>query len=124
MANMTKCRYSPLPLNDDTDNVDDDAASPKTTLKSFIRINSLSFKRGKHVREKQIRNPYGNVYRKRRMSISCPSSPIGGKFKPIAQILAEVSEKLLEESEDINHPDNNAGKILSGINQYANMYVY
>ena len=57
----------------------------------------------KALKDKHICNPYGNVYRKRRMSISCPSTPIRGSFKPIAQLLAEVSEKLLEEKEHESH---------------------
>ena len=34
------------------------------------------------------------------MSISCPSTPIGGNFMPISQLLTEVSERLVEEPDD------------------------
>ena len=113
MTNVRKIRYSSIPLNDDNDAVNNETASSKTKLASFIRINSLSFKTGKNVRKKQMRNPYGNVYKRRRMSISCPSTPIGGDFKLTSQFLAEVNEKLLEESEDTDHMGSFAGNTVN-----------
>ena len=96
---MTKShthKYSPLQLTET-----EETSSPRTSIRGFIRINSLSFKRKKNSRKKHISNPYGNVYKKRRMSVSCPSSPIGGNFMPISQLLTEVSERLIEEPDDV-----------------------
>ena len=74
-----------------------------TKMSNFVWMDNIPNDMYKALKDKHICNPYGNVYRKRRMSISCPSTPIRGSFKPIAQLLAEVSEKFLEETENESH---------------------
>ncbi len=53
----------------------------------------------RHAEHKNIKNPYGNFY-KRRQSISCPSSPTGIKFEPTGLLLEKVAEILHESGEN------------------------
>ena len=92
--NMSKHKYTRIPAIDEKKD-----EFTFTKMSSLVWIENISNERFKFLKDKRISNPFGNVYHKKRMSISCPSTPIRGKFKPVAQLLAEVSEKLLEESE-------------------------
>ena len=86
----------------------DELASTK--MSNFVWMGNIPNDMLKALKHKHICNPYGNVYRKRRMSISCPSTPIRGSFKPIAQLLAEVSGKLLEQTEHESHRTGSPGR--------------
>ena len=107
MTQLRNHRYSPLPLSET-----EETSPLRTSVRDFIRLNNLSFNRKKKARKKQFSNPYGNVYRKRRMSISCPSSPIAASFKSIPQLLTEVSERLEEEADE-TYNENTKGKEIN-----------
>ena len=96
--NMLKNKYTRILASEENK---DEFASAK--MSNLVWIDNISNERFKFLKDKRISNPYGNVYHKRRMSISCPSTPIRGQLKPVAQLLAEVSDKLLEESENIEN---------------------
>ena len=73
----------------------------------FAWIRDWSKTRQKHSKKHDIRNPYGNVpkVRKRRMSISCPSTPIRLPSTTTTQLLSEAAEKLLGSSGNNNNEE-------------------
>ncbi len=63
-----------------------------------FHIGTLDHRHKRNLGHKNVRNPYGNVY-KRRMSISCPSTPTGIRFEPGFEtrlLLERVAEILCE----------------------------
>ena len=61
----------------------------------FAWIRDWSNTLQKHARKKDIRNPCGAWKpKKRRLSISCPGTPIGFHSRNTEQLLVEASEKL------------------------------
>ena len=115
---MSKHNYTKIPSIGENK---DEFASTK--MSNFVWMGNIPNDMYKALKDKHICNPYGNVYRKRRMSISCPSTPIRGSFKPIAQLLAEVSEKLLEETEHESHKTRCPGRRERLISQSENRVV-
>ena len=63
----------------------------------FAWIRDWSNTLQKHARKKDLRNPYEAWKpKKRRLSISCPGTPIGFHSRNTEQLLVEASEKLLQ----------------------------
>ena len=66
-------------------------------MKKFVHVGNLVNKSQKNLQNKNISNPYGNLYR-RRKSISCPSSPSRINLQPTGELLGRVAEILNEPS--------------------------
>ena len=87
---MSRFKYRRVAIG----NIEDDA-----NRSHFAWIREWSQTRQKHLKKHNISNPYGRVSMKRRMSISCPSTPVSVHSQITTQLLAEASEKLLGSSE-------------------------
>ena len=70
-------------------------------MKKFVHVGNLVNKSQKNLQNKNITNPYGNLYR-RRKSISCPSSPNRINLQPTGELLGRVAEILNDSSPDFD----------------------